>query len=119
MITYDMTGDQAIEQGASFYKKIVWKDSLDAPINLTGYSARMQIRPSLKASKVIVELGTSPGSGIALGGALGTIELSLTAAQTAAITESQGVYDLELISGSGFVTRMMGGAVEFSPEVTR
>jgi hypothetical protein len=119
MTTYNLTGDAAIEQGATYTKQIVWKDGGGVPMDLTGYSARMQIRKTIGSTKVLVDLATSPGSGIALGGALGTIVLTISAALTTAITEAVGVYDLELVSGGGVVTRLLEGDVEIKPEVTR
>jgi hypothetical protein len=119
MTTYNLTGDQAIKQGATYVKSIVWKDELGTPMDLTGYSAKMQIRSSVSAPKVLAEIATTPGSGITLGGALGTIELAISAALTGAIGEADGVYDLELTSGGGIVTRLLEGAVEITPQVTR
>jgi hypothetical protein len=50
--------------------------------------------------------------------ASGEISLSLTAAQTAAITSS-GVYDLEITSSGGAVERVVEGNFNLIPEVTR
>lgn len=109
--------DLYIEQGATFNKQLTWKDSVGNPVNLTGYTARLQIRTSLTESTTIASL--TQGSGITLGGALGTIVLLLSAVQTAAITQTKGVYDLELQSGDGTVTRLLEGKVTIKPEVTR
>lgn len=111
------TFDLDIEQGANFSKVITWKDSAGVAQDLTGYTARMQIRKSKSATTTLADMTTANG-GVTLGGVLGTITLALTAAQTAAMT-SGGVYDLELINGAGFVTRLLEGAVTFSKEVTR
>jgi len=56
---------------------------------------------------------------ITLGGALGTISLDLTAEETAAIIWDRGVYDLELESGDGTVTRLLQGSFTISKEVTK
>jgi len=42
----------------------------------------------------------------------------VTAAVTEAIPNDVGVYDLEMVSPSGVVTRLMQGKVKFSEEVT-
>lgn len=115
---HNFTEANAIEQGATFTNRFTYKDSTGVAINLTSYTARMQIRASVKAATTLAELTTANG-GIVLGGAAGTIDLLLTATQTAAITAKRGVYDLELIDVSGVVLRLVEGAVEFSPEVTR
>lgn len=111
--TYDFT----IYQGATFGRVLTWKDENDVAVNLTGYTARMMIRESVDASSAFITLTTENG-GITLGGAAGTITLSISATATAAITQSQGVYDLELVVGS-IVTRLLEGSVAISKEVTR
>lgn len=111
---YDLT----IYQGADFALRVKWKDSLGALVDLTGYTARMQIRRSLRDAAIVASL-TTENARIVLGGVAGTIDLSLLAATTAAVTVRAGVYDLELIDSTGIVTRLLQGAVEFSQEVTR
>lgn len=111
---YDVT----IYQGASFSRVLTWKDEEGTAINLTGYTARLHMRSSQDADTPFVTLTTENG-GIALGGAAGTITLSISAASTAAITDTSGVYDLELVSASGIVTRLLAGEVLVSKEVTR
>jgi len=111
--TYDIT----IEQGATFSRVLTYRDSTDALINLTGYTARLQMRESVDSTTTFISLTTENG-GITLGGALGTITLAITATASAAITVSQGVYDLELINGAT-ITRLVEGSVIINKEVTR
>lgn len=119
--------DIELDQGSTFRRTIVWKDSSGALVNLTGYSARMQVRPSMSSSTVTASLTNSNG-GITLGGAAGTIALYLSAASTAAISTASpsqfadafvGVYDLELVAVNGDVTRLLHGDFIVNPEVTR
>ena len=105
----------AIEQGATFRLSVVWKDSNGDLVDLTTYTARMQIRPSVTSSTVLVDLLS--GDGIVLGGTAGSIEVTISATETAALKQG-GVYDLELDNG-GVVKRLMYGSVSFSREVTR
>lgn len=107
-----------IEQGATFQLHIVYKDSNDAPVNLTGYTARMQVRQKYSDATALLTLTTANGA-ITLGGALGTIDVVAAADLTDEITARCGVYDLELQSPSGVVTRLIEGAVTISPEVTK
>lgn len=112
---YDMT----IFQGADFERVLTW--SLGEPsvlVNLTGYSARMQLRTYTESADVVLELTTANGR-ISLGGAAGTIELNLGATETEALAANQYAYDLEVVSPSGFVTRLLEGFVNVDPEVTR
>ena len=111
---YDIT----IRQGSTFLQNMIWKDSSGVPMDLTGYVARMQVRPGVCSPDVIVELTTENGR-ITLGGVAGTIVLEIDADTTAAIVNGCGVYDLELESSSGFVTTILAGAVAFEREVTR
>lgn len=109
--------DIIIEKGATWNPVITWKNSDGTAIDLTGYSARLQVRESVTASSTVISL--TSGSGITLGGTAGTISLLLSATDTAALTFEKGVYDLELVSGSGVVYRVLQGRVTVSPEVTR
>lgn len=111
--------DIIIEQGSVFDLNLVYKDSNEVPINLTGYSARMQVRQKYSSPDPLLSL-VSP-TNITLGGALGTIHAKATASMTQALTIKQGVYDLELVppSGAGDAFRLVEGAVIVTPEVTR
>lgn len=110
--------DIEINQGATYELTVTWKDSAGTAINLTGYSARMQVRETYSSSSTIVSL--TNGSGITLGGAAGTIAILISATTTAALTAPfSGVYDLELVSAGGVVTRLLQGAATVTPEVTR
>jgi hypothetical protein len=104
-------------QGATFTRVITWKDESGALVDLTSFTARMQMRETLEAADPFLTLTTENG-GITLGGVAGTIQLLASATQTTAITATSGVYDLELVSGAN-VTRLLEGLVIISPEVTR
>lgn len=102
-------------QGASFDRTLTWKiDGL--AVNLTGYTARMQVRADYGAA---VALNLASGTGITLGGAAGTIAVVITPVQTAALAAGNYVYDLELESSTGDVTRLVEGVFTVDPEVTR
>lgn len=88
------------------------------PVNLTGFTARMQIRETVESTTVLHSLTTENG-GITLGGAAGTIALTISASDTAAFTFDTAVYDLEVVSGGGVVTEIASGAVLMNNEVTR
>jgi hypothetical protein len=108
-----------IQQGATLSLTATWADSTGAAVNLTGYTARMQVRASYDATSTVLAL-TSAAGDIVLGGAAGTIAITASATVTAALTAPwNGVYDLELVSGGGVVTRLLEGPATVSPEVTR
>ena len=110
---YDIVADQ----GATFQRVLTWKDAQGSPINLTTYTARMQVRKSVSAGEALVSLTTSNGY-ITLGGALGTITLNCPASELA-FDAGDWVYDLEVESAAGVVTRIVMGRFLMRGEVTR
>lgn len=110
-----------IYQGATFRKRLTWKAPSGTPIDLTGCTARMQVRSEVESDVVLLNLTTENG-GITLGGSAGTVDLYLGAVATAAITWDGGVFDLEIIHPGAQpddVTRIAQGSISVSPEVTR
>lgn len=111
---YDIT----VEQGATFRLSLTWKDSTGAVVNLTGYTARMQIRETYESEETIASF-TSAGGSIVLGGALGTVVVTASATDTAKIQMTPAVYDLEVEASNGVVTRLLQGKANITREVTR
>ena len=96
-----------IEQGATFGRTLTLKDSSDALVNLTGYTAaEMDLRTNSDDSAEVLTL-TITNSRIALGGAAGTITLTISASDTASMSVGDGVYDLKITAGDGTVSRIM------------
>jgi hypothetical protein len=119
-----------IEQGSTLDFEIQYKDSSSNPIDLTGYSAKMQIKSDYADNSPITYLTLSSslqpdGTGLNLQGSRGakpytsgSIGLYISAVSSSALTFSSGYYDLEVTSGS-VVTRILEGQVKLSKEVTR
>lgn len=108
--------DFEIEQGVDEDKPLIWRDGAGNLVNLTGYTARMQLRTSVSSGTVLLDLTTENG-GITLGGATGEITLHFTEENTSPLSKG-GVYDLEMII-AGKVKRLVGGYISISKEVTR
>lgn len=89
-----------------------------APVNLTSYTAELQIRSLPSSPDAVLTLNTSNG-GIAITALTGTIACHATAAQTTLIDEGTYYYDIEITSLGGIVTRVAQGQVIVSAEVTR
>jgi hypothetical protein len=106
-----------INQGSDWFLTLIYKDSSGTAINLTGYTANMQLR--VNANSTTANLTLSTGSGITITGATGTIAIHATATQTAALLAQNYVYDLEIRSSGGIVTRLIQGTLNVSAEVTR
>lgn len=89
----------------------------NTPIDLANYTARLQMRPQLTSSTVLLELTTANG-GIIIDNILKTITISITAAQTQALTFSNAVYSMELVKANDVIT-FITGSVSLVTEVTR
>jgi|APGre2960657373_1045057.scaffolds.fasta_scaffold371421_1 hypothetical protein len=103
-------------QGSTFTRRLVYKISNEV-VNLTGYTARMQVRPDYTSDNLIVNL--SVGNGITITGATGTIVITITAGATSSIPAGTYLYDMELVAPDTTVQRILEGKFVVTPEVTR
>ena len=104
-------------QGSTFNQELTY--SINAVnVNLSGYTARMQIREKHTSTSPLLTLTTENG-GIALGGSAGTVSINISASTTTGFSPKEYVYDFELISSGGTVTRLIEGKFIVTPEVTR
>ena len=103
------------DQGSTFvFKFTITTD--DAAWNLDGYSARMQVRASAQSSATILSLVSTTNISLTN---LGVVTVTVDAATMASIPSGTFVYDLEVQSSSGIVTRLLQGKFIVTPEVTR
>jgi hypothetical protein len=118
-----------IEQGATTNFQINWNDESGTAVDLSGYQARMQIRPQVEASTTFLTLSSSLsdscGTGINLSGsngitplASGSIGIYISAVSSSILDFGEAYYDLELMRGCE-VTRLLEGKVKLSKNVTR
>lgn len=124
---YDMT----CEQGSTFIRnlEIERPDPSDPtgqtflPFDLSGYSARMQVRRTIESTTTMVSLTDTidpDGNGITMQslGIENAMKIYMTDELTATISTS-GVYDIEIINAIGEVSRILRGNFNLIPEVTR
>ena len=109
--------DMEIEKGTTFKYTLSYTDSTNNPINLTGYTAKMQIREQYISSEILAELSSANGK-ITINGTQGKILLNVPAHETDDYIWMSGVYDLVIISSGGEVTRLLEGGVSVSQNVT-
>ena len=94
----------------------------NAPVDMTGYTARMTIRDKLGGT---VLASTDPLDApldvltITIDNTAKTILLSIEATDTDDLAWKTGVYDLEMVSATGKVTKIMRGKVTVSRESTK
>lgn len=115
-----------IEQGASFYRLLTVKDNSGTPIDLTGYTFRGQVRSKYSDASILAAFTFTILNQVS---ATGQVEMTMTDIVTAGIPvasvsdnsrpSTPGIYDVEMVSGSGTVTRLLEGSADISPEVTR
>ncbi len=103
-------------QGETFTRVITWKDSAGVLVNLTGYTAKLQLRDT-QTNTVVDEFTES--TGLALGGVLGTITWTMTATETAALPVGSLAYDLRLTSGTSVVTYLLAGHTAVQKRITQ
>lgn len=87
---------------------------------LVGKTARLQVRWKHTDPTPLFEATTENGK-ITLNAAEGRIDIVIPPADTETVTlrEKTGVYDLEIVHGSGEVDRPAEGSILFDPNVTR
>jgi hypothetical protein len=105
-----------MDQGAQWTLQVDYDNNNGTPFNLTGYTARMQVRPKFGSDNAVLTLSSVTG-GIVITPLTGTLNLTATTVQTGAIPGGFYVYDLEIDSG-GVVTRLMQGQVTVRDQVT-
>jgi hypothetical protein len=102
-----------VDQGSSFESTIDITDNENNPVNLTGYTFRGQIRKTYTSTTSVSFTITS------ISPASGSIQLALSAEQTSGIKAGRYLYDVEIISSTNIVTRVIEGQIEVTPRVTR
>lgn len=107
----------SLVQGDSFHTAPAWKIN-GSYVNVTGYSANMQVRQAVTSTSVIVELSSDNGR-ITVGGIDGTFTLDLTAAESADIPVGNYIYDLDVTSPQGDVYTLLSGGFTVVAQVTR
>jgi hypothetical protein len=105
-----------LTQGQAWTETLTIKTNLGAAVNLTGYTAKAQIRPSPQSSTVLAEITCT----FATDRTTGVVVISLTGTQTAALpANSAAVWDMFITDGSGNALRILQGQVATLARVTR
>ena len=102
-----------LEQGATFTRTLTVQENSSA-MDLTGYSVASKMRSTHDSSTVVGTFTCTISNATG-----GVIVMNMTSTTTGAIEEGMYVYDIEITSSTGTVTRLMEGNVTVNPEVTR
>lgn len=106
-----------IERGETWSRLLTWTDENDTLINLTGCTAKMQIR-KVVGGALVLELSTTNGR-ITLGGSAGTIALTVTDEDTATFPIDSARYDLVITFPSGASEKILRGSIGIESLVTQ
>jgi len=108
-----------ISQGSDYDHTFVYteKDGV-TPIDITGFTVRMKFKPDYDDDTILYEATSAGGEFTIPNGTDGEIELSIANTVTEAWPFEDAVYDIEIVSATSKVTRILQGIVVLSPEVT-
>lgn len=106
-----------IEQGCDFARGFLFRDC-EGNVDLTGYTAAMQIRQGKRAREAVDTLTTENGR-LILDKKKAKIDMVLPHDVTATYPATKLVYDLIIKSADGFVYRMLQGTISVNGGVTR
>jgi hypothetical protein len=104
----------SIDQGATFTSDITVKDINGNVFDLTGYTAVAKLAKGYSSTRTRTTITTA----FATDRTTGVLTISLTANQTSALDAERYVYDVEITSGAGSVTRVLEGIITVRPEVS-
>jgi len=100
-----------IDQGATYSNSsIIAYDNSNTAIDLSTYTVASKIRKHYASTNAVAFTAT--------GNSTGHVSLSLTANATSNIVSGRYVYDVEITSNTGIVTRVKEGIVTVTPQVT-
>lgn len=106
--------DIIIYEGSDFALSITWKDDNDALVDLTGFTGRMHIRDKVNS---VAYVDITPY--VSLGTTNGLVTINIPASATIDWAFTTGVYDLEVESSAGAISRLIQGTITIDEEVTR
>ena len=106
-----------VDQNTTFRFVLEYKDSSGAAVNLTGASAKMQVRDTKGGSKLAFTL-TSPSGGIVIDALNGKITVTMTPTQTNKLYYPKSSYDLMITNAAGVKTKLVEGFLTLSRSVT-
>ena len=102
-----------IDQGSNFTSTVTVEDVNDNLVNITNYTTRGQVRKSYSASTATNFTTTITDA------TNGEFTIALSRTQTGALKAGRYVYDVEVISPAGVVTRVVEGQVTVNARVTQ
>jgi len=106
-----------VDQNATFSFIVEYKDNNGAPIDLTGATAKMQVRDTKGGSKLAFSL-TSPSGGIIIDPTNGKLTIKITPTQTNKLFYPKSSYDIMVTDSNANKIKLLEGFMTLSRSVT-
>lgn len=110
------TVDFEIDQYASFQTTITWTEDDGTPIDMTGYTVKMDIKTGYDGN-LILSLDSADDS-ITVVEASGQMTFVITPSQTASFNFVRAFFDVVATSPDGFATRVIEGTFLLNKGIT-
>ena len=106
-----------VDQNTTFSFIVEYKDPDDNVIDLTGASAKLQVRDTKGGNKLAFTL-TSPSGGILVDGPAGKLTIKMTPTQTSKLFYPKSSYDIMVTDSSLNKIKLLEGFLTLSRSVT-
>ena len=107
-----------VDQNATFIFEVFYTlDDEVTAIDLTGATAKMQVRDTKGGSKLAFTL-TSPSGGIIIDGPTGKLNVKMTPTQTNKLFYPKSSYDIMVVDSNGNKIKLLEGFITLSRSVT-
>jgi len=106
-----------VDQNTTFTFIVEYKDNNDLPIDITGSTAKLQVRDTKGGTKLAFTL-TSPSGGITIDGPNGKVTCKMTPTQTNKLFYPKSSYDLMITDTNLNKTKLLEGFLTLSRSVT-
>lgn len=108
-----VTSNLFVDAGSDYSNIITVNSAGGAPLNLTGYTVKSQLRKSYNSSTAFDFIASVYNP------AAGQIRLTLAAAQSELIPPGRWLFDVEITHPSGAKRRVIEGIVTITPQITQ
>jgi len=102
-----------VDQGSDYINVVTVESATGTPLDLTGYTAKSQIRKSYTSS-ISYEFTASIPNPLT-----GEVLISLSSTDSEEIPPGRYLYDVEITSSLNIKTRVVEGIVTVTPQITQ
>ena len=107
-----------VDQNTTFTFTVEYKDNSNNPIDITGCTAKMQVRDTKGGSKLAFTLTSPSTGGITIDGPNGKLTIKMTPTQTNKLFYPKSSYDIMLTDTNLNKIKLLEGFMTLSRSVT-